>query len=958
MPWPRVIFWMCCLTALTGRAAEGVDYARDVKPLLKARCYSCHGALEQKAGLRLDTAASMLRGSKKGPVVQPGKPDESSLLARIDSHDADERMPPEGEPLSAEQQAKFRAWILAGATAPPDEKPESDPKDHWAFKPPVKAPLPSAALTLVAEKSDPTVAAFFAFHGPANPIDAWISTRRQAAGLSSLGQAPKSILLRRVYLDLAGHPPTRAEIEAFLDDSSEDAYERVVDRLLNAPAHGERWARHWMDIWRYSDWYGRRQVPDVWNSAPQVWRWREWIVRSLNEDKGYDRMLAEMLAGDELAPQDDGARAATGYLVRNWYALNKNQWLRDVVEHTGKAFLGLTFNCAHCHDHKYDPIRHEDYFRFRAFFEPIQVRQDWVQGEADPGPFQKYDYSTLRRVVTNGIVSVFDETLDARTFIYLRGDERSFPDGKPTVEPGLPRFLRADPLAAERVHLPSQASYPGSKAFIREAELAKRLRALDEAVNAREKADREFEEARAQFSPSLAPVERAQAFSRWLAAETLSRQRFNQWRIAQADLEAVQNRLAADGAPLPPPTPAASSQPASDVSQSAITAEKRLALRKAEAELDEAEASLALFEAEQAMAEARRKAGGAAESKEEKVKAEAARKSASEKVTAQRRRLEALPANLQTNLLAHTPFSPKYPSQSTGRRAALARWLASPENPLTARVAVNHIWTRHFHTPLVATTFDLGRNGSQPAHPELLDWLAADLMEHGWSMKHLHRLIVTSQTYRQASSPDDSEAAAKRFATQREKDPENKLFWRMNAGQMEAEVLRDSLLHLAGELDFKAVGYPLPNSQAETNRHRSLYFECFPEPLGQSAFAELFDAPNPNECYRRSQTIVPQQALALSNSKLGFDQSRALAGKLAPITDARQFVQHAWEHILARRPTEAEVAKAVSFLDLKPSALSSAPGAPRQDSTETLVLAARAGLVHALFNHHEFVTIR
>lgn len=905
--------------------AGTVDYTRDIKPVLKARCYACHGVLQQKAGLRLDTGAAALRGGKHGPIIRPEQPDQSPLLIRLVAKDLEERMPPEGEPLSSTQIAAFRQWIDSGASVPTDEKPETDPKDHWAFRPPVKAALPQHGAL------DP--------HGSSsNPIDAWVFSRHASEGLQSLGEAPKSVLLRRAYLDLVGYPPTRDEVKSFLLDDSIDAYEKTVDRLLQSPAHGERWARHWMDIWRYSDWYGRRQVPDVWNSAPQVWRWRDWIVRSLNADHGYDRMVAEMLAGDEISPEDQGARAATGYLVRNWYALNKNQWMRDVVEHTGKAFLGLTFNCAHCHDHKYDPIRHEDYFRFRAFFEPIEARQDWVQGEPDPGPFQKYDYSVLRRVVPHGIVSVFDENLSAKTYIYLRGDERSFPEGKPTVDPALPRFLQRDPLKLNEVEIPWTASYPGANNFIREAEVSKRVKALEEATQAASQAEVKLRETRDGFSPTLPLADRAKAFATWLSAETNARHRSNLLAVAQADLESIRSRIAADH------TARAAKLNSSEIqsaSQAAMASEKHLALRKAEAEWSEAESALQLLEAELAMAATRRDSTQQAETKEQKEKSDALRKKASDNVATKRKYLDSLPESLKTNIVKHTPLTPVYPARSTGRRTALARWMASGENPLTARVAVNHIWARHFHVPLVASTYDFGRNGAAPTNPELLDWLASDFVEHGWSMKRLHRLIVTSQTYRQATSPAGNEVLAGRFSSNRQRDPENKHLWRMHSGQMEAEVLRDSLLHLAGELDPKPVGYPIPNSQAETNRNRSLYFECFPEPNGQSAFAELFDAPNPNECYRRSQTIVPQQALALSNSRLALDQSRHLARKLAGKVPASEWAPHAWEHILARSPTASELAAAREFL-------SSAP------KPET----ALASFVHALFNHHEFVTIR
>src|SRR5262245_10745436 len=350
------------LSATPVRAEEPVNYLRDVKPILKERCFSCHGALKQKGKLRLDTAALMHQGGESGPAVEPGKAGESLLIERVTAKKPDRRMPPpsEGDPLTPKQIALLRAWIEQGAKGPAKEVAEADPRKHWAFRKPVRPELP-------------------ALKNPAwvrNPIDAFVAVEHDKRELTPSAPAPKEALLRRAYLDLTGLPPPRDELHAFLADDSPGAYEKVVDRLLRSPQYGERWARHWMDVWRYSDWYGRRAVPDVWNSAPQVWRWRDWIIRSLNDDKGYDRMVMEMLAADEIAPDDDDAAVATGFIVRNWYALNPNQWMRDMVEHTGKAFLGLTLHCAHCHDHKYDPVSQEEYFRFRAFFEPVQVRQD------------------------------------------------------------------------------------------------------------------------------------------------------------------------------------------------------------------------------------------------------------------------------------------------------------------------------------------------------------------------------------------------------------------------------------------------------------------------------------------------------------------------------------------------------------------------------------------------------
>jgi hypothetical protein len=677
--------------------------------------------------------------------------------------------------------------------------------------------------------------------------------------------------------------------------------------------------------------------------------------------------------------------------------------MRDMVEHTGKAFLGLTFNCAHCHDHKYDPITNRDYFQFRAFFEPIQVRQDWVKGEPDPGPFQKYEYSTTRNVVTNGLVSVFDENLDAKTFIYLRGDERSFPEGKPSVEAAMPAFLRGDSLKPQRLDLPLIVRYPGLKSFVQQAETQKRERALTAAKEALAAAQKAFVDTHNQVAAVETvhtPAASAKAFSDALTAEASLQNKSNQLSLAQADLDAIRARIAADEARYsssrtsrreekPEIRTIANGQTVEDfiagsevehqpmkfpaaeeLAAAASRAERLLALRRAEAKLVEAESTLGLLQAEQAIGAARRSVDGTGEKKEDQAKADAMLKKVQEQAVTARKGVETAQAALQTNSLVYTPLSPVYPEQSTGRRRALASWMISRENPLTARVAVNHIWTRHFHAPLVASVFDFGRNGLQPTHPELLDWLAVEFMEHGWSMKHLHRLIVTSSAYRQASAvkslngstakSEDARPAETPFnhstnqlvkpRTAATVDRDNRYLWHMNPGQMEGEVLRDSLLVLADELDLTPAGFPLPNADAEKSPHRSLYFECFPEPNGQSQFAEMFDPPNPTECYRRSQTIVPQQALALSNSKLSNDSSRRLAQRLVQklpsdaTADESAFITAAYEQILTRRPTEPELDTCRDFF--------------AKQSKTTKPDAARASLVHALFNHNDFVTIR
>jgi hypothetical protein len=828
---------------------------------------------------------------------------------------------------------------LVGAV-PPEPSDRSDALDHWAFRVPARPELPAIRNSAWVK----------------NPIDVFISAEHERRGLVPNPPADRATLLRRVTIDLTGLPPTREDLRAFLADSSPDAYEKVVDRLLESKQYGERWARHWMDVWRYSDWYGRRQVPDVWNSAPQVYRWRDWIVRSLNDDKGYDRMLMEMLAADEIAPEDDENTVATGYLVRNWYALNPNQWMRENVEHTAKAFLGLTVQCAHCHDHKYDPISQEEYFQFRAFFEPIELRQDRVAGEADPGPFQKYEYSVLRKIQKLGSVRVFDDKLDAKTIMYRGGDERSIMEGKPPAEPAAPAFLNGDKLRVEPVALPPAAFYPGLKEFIRQDETSRREDALQSAESA-------LASARQVLASSSGTSNRAELELAVRVAET-------QLTNARAQLRAIQSRIAADNARY-----LGAPGDARQLTELASHAERKANFLQAQENL---------VRAEQSLAAANLKAATDPKAKDEAKKLEPQIQQAK---AAMDKAWEATFAPAT----AYTPLSPIYPSKSTGRRRALSQWIANRDNPLTARVAVNHIWMRHFGRPLVETVFDFGRNGRPPSHPELLDWLAVEFMDSGWSMKKLHRLIVTSNTYRQSSGEavgsrqlavvnnegvvTDARLPTANSLLPSSIDQDNRFLWRMSPRRMEAEAVRDSILFTAGQLDLTIGGLPIENDQENASRRRSMYFSVYPEDGGHMKFLETFDAPDACDCYRRTESMVPQQALALTNSRTALNQARLLTRKLwadvsprEPIPEIRQlaFIITAFEQVLSREPTHEEQVVCFEFLSTQINLFQNAD--PRQlataapdglvaASTDPVVRACES-LIHSLFSHNDFVNVR
>ncbi|MGN6133251.1 MAG: DUF1549 domain-containing protein, partial [Aureliella sp.] len=822
----------------TACGTDAVDYQQNIKPLLAKRCTACHGALRQEGELRLDTVELMRQGGSSGPVLASGdnpRAQASELIRRVRSSDDAERMPPESKPLDDRDIAMLEAWIAAGAPGPIDEVPQADPLQHWAFQSPRRPPVPEPAPREPTPPENAPLKPASSGNTSQHPIDRFLQASASQLGVVPLDEASPRELLRRVTLDLIGLPPTPEELDKFLSDRSPDAYLRTVDRLLERPEYGQRWGRHWMDVWRYSDWYGRRAVPDVMNSYPQIWRWRDWIVRSLNADKPYSRMIVEMLAADEISPTDDENIVATGFIVRNWFKWNYETWMKDNVEHTGKAFLGLTLNCAQCHDHKFDPVTQEDYFRFRAFFEPLELRHERVTGEADPGPFQKYEYTKSYGPIQTGAIRIFDEKLDAQTFMFRGGDARNRIEGRPPVKPGPPRALTPGSFRVEPIELPPEASYPGLKDFVRQDEREARQREIESAATA-VLAAQQAAEATAMSTAAATEKSTDKTTGGMLAAQQANIDAQLGVRIAQAAAslavarrDALEARIAADDAAYRD-----IGDPA-DAARAANLAEKLVPFRAAELALLQAE--LATVQAERAVPTTTPAAAPASDSaapaapatppapaanaleqpspevtaadnaqqdkaQQEKAQlekaraaAEAAAAAAREKLRAARAALDSARTQLAVIETTYTPLSPKYPSRSSGRRTALAYWIASDANPLTARVAVNHMWLRHFGQPLVETVDNFGHQGKLPVHPELLDWLAVDFMEHDWSMKHLHRLIVTSAAYRRSSSDRQLD----RFNAQRDRD--NTTLWRFPSRRMEAEVVRDSVLACAGQLD-------------------------------------------------------------------------------------------------------------------------------------------------------------
>jgi hypothetical protein len=729
-----------------------------------------------------------------------------------------------------------------------------------------------------------------------NPIDAFVAAEHEAFGLKPRPEAPAAVLLRRVYLDLIGLPPTPAEQDAFLKDESPRAFEKVVDDLLARPQYGERWGRHWMDVWRYSDWAG--YGPQVRDSQPHIWHWRDWIIDSLNADKGYDRMILEMLAGDELAPEDPQALVATGYLVRNFKLLSREKWMQDTVEHTFLAFQGVTLHCAKCHDHMFDPILQSDYYQVRAIFEPHNVRTDRVAGQAD--------------MAKDGLVRVYDKDLATPTLFFIRGDDRT-PDKDKKIVPGVPEALGGRWPKLEPIKLPPAAVSPDKRDFV----IKDAIRASKEAV----------EQAKENYrSTAMLKNDPPPAKLELLTLETA---------LAQAKHDALLAVLKAESL--------------EDAGK--LQSDEWQAAAK---EADRFQRQVTLLQAHITVMILEHPNLGRKVDKKGPKDVEAARKAAAD---AERRAKEAPTTNYVKRALT------SYPAESSGRRLAFARWVADARNPLTARVAVNHIWLRHFGQAIVPSVFDFGKNGRPPSHPALLDWLAAELMDSGeaatgsgaraWSMKPIHRLIATSATYRQASTPDEANTKI---------DRDNKYLWRHPPHRLEAEAVRDCIFHVAGKLDLVRSGPDIDHKLGLTTPRRSLYFRHAAEK--QMEFLQLFDAASVTECYERQHSIVPQQALALLNSEVAIKHARILARSIAAKSrDPEAFAVAAYEHVLSRRPTSAERGECVAFLADQTKAFQAGKltggNVPdgSQPSNEPLQRAFE-NLVHALLNHHEFVTIR
>ncbi len=693
MPWtrdklPNAILWLLLSTMLTGDSAHAqrVDFSREVRPILARRCFACHGPDAQESGLALhDPTLVFTPADSEEAAILPGNPQASELIRRVTSSDESERMPPEEEPLTQQEIEILREWIADGATF----------EKHWAFVPPQAQPPQAVRYSAWVR----------------NPIDAFVLSKLETAKLSPAPPADKRVLARRVYFDMTGLPPTPSELRTFLEDDRPDAYERLVDKLLASPRYGETWARHWLDVVRYAETNSFERDA----AKPYAWKYRDYVIRSLNEDKPYDQFLREQLAGDELDEVTPDSITATGfYRLGTWDdepadpLQSKYDDLDNIVSTVSQAILGLTVGCARCHDHKIDPIPQKDYYGLLAFFSDVTP----------------YALPHRREAKYHSLWDLSDpEVQEARAELQKQQGE-----------------LEEQKRALEQVGIKKMDATDQRRTETRE-----RQEVLDEKLH-QHLSDEEND----RYRSLVAALEKVQTEAKQLPKEDFV------LSLAKCEPHPQTMHVMLRGNPHVPGDAVEPHYP----------------------ELFGDDVPLIPAAAEDA--------------------------------------------------------------RSSGRRRVLADWLTRDNNMLTSRVIANRVWQHHFGRGIVRSANNFGQLGTPPTHPELLDWLAVWLVEHNWQLKPLHRLILTSNTYRQQSTASPKGLAA---------DPANNLFWRFDMRRLTAEQLRDTVLAVSGQLNDDMYG-------------PSIYPKLSEEVLAtQSRPGDGWQTYHPREAARRSIYIHIKRSL-------------------------------------------------------------------------------------------------
>ncbi len=786
--------------------ARAAQFEREIRPVLAAKCVQCHGEKKQEGGLRLDSREGLLAGGDSGPVLTAGKPDESLLITAL--HHRGPEMPPDKK-LPDKTILHFERWIEAGALWPDtvgqlriaDGNITDEDRHWWAFQP----------LRKLEPPVDP------GDRWSRTPIDRFVWQAHQQNQLQPAPQADRATLLRRAYFDLIGLPPTPVELDAFLQDQSPNAFETVVDRLLSDPRYGEHWARFWLDLVRYSE-------SDGWNQdayRPNIWRYRDYVVSAFNRDLPYPQFVIDQLAGDEVADHPDGLVAA-GFLRLGVYEYNqrdaRGQWndiMNEKTDVAGDVFFGMSISCARCHQHKFDPIPQRDYFKLRAFFEPVVWRDDLVAATNQ----QKQTYQEQLTQWQEAAKSVNDQ-IAALLEPYETKKWKSTVDKFPLDIQACFHLPKAD-----RTSWQDQMAYLVSRQYMEEGGGPYKGMKKEDT----EKHDALLKELSKFDDLKPAPLPEVMTVSDFagLTSPTFIPEDSQRQPIAPGYLEVLST-----GHDLPQST-----------------------------------------------------------------------------------------------------TDPSVRAGTSGRRMALAKWIGSPNNPLTSRVIVNRIWQQHFGQGIVSTSSDFGHLGDTPTHPELLDWLTNTYIENGWSAKKLHRLILLSSTWQQSAVHPEA-------ARNQSIDPAERLLWRARVRRLQAEQIRDAMLVASGEL-LPDQGGP---SVAEEKPRRSLYLKSFRNQ--NDTFLHGFDVANGLQSVAvRDTTTTPTQSLLLFNGGYALGRAKELARRLkAEKLEPEAALRSAFRWTWGNEPTDKELESARRFVGL-----SSGEDGHNLDETSL------ADFIHVLFNSNRFL---
>lgn len=966
---------------------NGPDFNSDIRTLLKNRCVKCHGPLQPHGQLNLSVPAGIVRGGEGGAVIVPGQPQNSRLWQLVERNEM-----PEGAPLPADEKETLKRWIAAGAPGLPWSADAENASDtHWAFQ---KLRRPAA----------PTVRQPAVMRGA---LDAHVAAPLEAAGLSLSPEANRESQVRRVALDVTGLPPSLEEIEAYVQDESVNAYERMVDRFLASSRFGERWGKHWLDAAGYADSNGYFSAD---TDRPLAYRYRDYVIRSINADKPFDRFIREQLCGDELArfrPGQPVSAEAIDWLeathfLRNGqdgsdigvqepeaFEIDRRAALEAVVQVTATSLLGLSVHCARCHDHKFDPITQKEYYQLQAVFFPAFNPQDWINPKDRvvyaylPGEKEQWEerdgrlkeqLSQLKTEYTAWLAAnrepsevlfeeAFGEGWPSRWSATAPGDDK--PSGAIAIDGAAPNAVRVKDGSLQLIAGSGEAWWATTKSFDwTPDETGAWIQATFDLVANKVQggpaerigyniAVHDFDDSgKLDGGNILIDGNPAAATSIYRDYPGSDQKRIGaigaqgyvpgrNYGVRVTNIGGGKYRLdhivdgLSDGGTL---ELAAADLPDGGFSlffclnRSFVADNVRIerSLATASAKVDLAALRKAIEE-RRAVYEKQRKELEIQRTPEPgRAIAWVSDKSAKPPVVPfltrglyHLRKEDMPPMALAALSEPGEAYVPPYPvpgAATTGRRSAFADWLLRPGSrsaALLARVHVNRVWRQYFGRGIVPTTDNLGIGGASPSHPGLLEELAAGFIADGWSQKSLHRRIVTSAVYRQSSAPRAEGLA---------RDGDNRLWWRWPVRRLEAEVIRDSMLAVAGQLDPKRFGPYVPTRQTSIGEvivdeqvagagRRSVYLQ---QRRSQTlSFMKVFDAPSvATICTTRPSSTVPLQSLALLNSDFTFARSEAFANRLLAENDGRtgELIRRAWRLAVGREPTAREASVAAEFL--------------------------------------------